>query len=482
MLSNLRRAHFLGAVLGLLAAGAGSAYGQWPQFRGPNGSGVDSAVGYPVAFSPTANVLWKAAVPFGQSSPVVAGRQIYLTASEGDRLLTICLEAATGRELWRRELRRSRSHKTYRANDAASPTPAADEDGVVVFFADFGLAAYTAEGKELWTLPLGPFRSFYGMAASPIIAGGLTVLVCDQQGGSFLLAVERKTGRLRWKQERAGVPEGWATPMVFRPSGSAAPEQLIVLGSTRLDSYTLENGESRWWMPLGSSGSMGTVVARGDTLFVSTLGSGEPMLPTLDSTLVKYDKDKDGRLSQLEFSGDEEMGEHFGWIDTDGDGFASSSEWNTARNVGTADYGTIAVRPQDGRGKLAPDAVLWRFLKNLPYVPAPLLYRDVLYMVKAGGIVTSLDPATGRSLKEGRSPGALGSYYASPVAADDKIFLASAEGKITVLKAAAQWEVLGVNDLGEEIHATPALSGGRIYVRTRSTVYGFGIKEEPEDP
>jgi hypothetical protein len=97
-------------------------------------------------------------------------------------------------------------------------------------------------------------------------------------------------------------------------------------------------------------------------------------------------------------------------------------------------------------------------------------------MVKTGGIVTSLDPATGRLLKEGRSPGALGEYFASPVAADGKVFLASVEGKVTVLKASGQWEVLGVNDIGEEIYATPALSGGRVYVRTRGSVYCFGVK------
>ena len=94
-------------------------------------------------------------------------------------------------------------------------------------------------------------------------------------------------------------------------------------------------------------------------------------------------------------------------------------------------------------------------------------------MVKTGGIVTSLDPATGKLLKEGRSPGALGEYYASPVAADGKVFLANTEGKITVLQAGAEWEVLGVNDIGEELHATPALSGGRIYVRTRGALYCF---------
>jgi outer membrane protein assembly factor BamB len=94
-------------------------------------------------------------------------------------------------------------------------------------------------------------------------------------------------------------------------------------------------------------------------------------------------------------------------------------------------------------------------------------------MVKTGGIVTTLDPATGKLLKEGRSPGALGEYYASPVAADGKVFLANTEGKIIVLRAAGEWEVLGVNDIGEEIHATPALSEGRIYVRTHDALYCF---------
>jgi len=98
----------------------------------------------------------------------------------------------------------------------------------------------------------------------------------------------------------------------------------------------------------------------------------------------------------------------------------------------------------------------------------------VYYMVKTGGIITSLDPETGKLLKQGRARDALGEYYASPVAADGKLFLASEEGKVSVLKAGGEWEVLSVNDLGEEIHATPALNAGRIYVRTRSSLYCFG--------
>jgi outer membrane protein assembly factor BamB len=475
-MTNFPRALGVWRVVGLLAAGASSAYGQWPQFRGPNGSGVDSAVGYPVSFSPAKNAVWRTAVPYGQSSPVVVGRHLYLTASEGDRLLTMCLDVETGRELWRREIRRERSHQIFRANDPASPTPVADENGVTVFFADFGLAAYTSDGKDLWTLPLGPFKNFYGMAASPILAGDLVVMVCDQQSGSFVIGVDRKTGSPRWKTERVGAPIAWATPIIFRPERGAAQRQLIVLGSTRLDSYSLETGELRWWMPVGSAGAMGTAVASGDTLFVSTAGSTEPFLPAFATVLEKYDKDKDGRLSHQEFTADKEMGEHFGWIDADADNFINAEEWNTTRTLGIGEYGAIAIRPEEAQGKLDPKAVLWRFKKNLPYIPAPLAYQGVLYLVKDGGIITSIDPATGRSLKEGRTQEALGEYYASPVAADNKVFLTSSEGKITVLKAAGQWEVLGVNDLGEEIHSTPALHEGRLYVRTRSSVYCFGVR------
>src|SRR5437868_2779895 len=155
---NLSRAVWTVSFLSMLAADR--ANGEWPQFRGPNGSGVDSAMGYPTEFSPGKNVIWKTSVPYGQSSPIVMGGRLFLTASEGDRLVTICLDARNGREVWRREVKRERPHKIYRANDPSSPTPVADENGVFVFFPDFGLISYTLEGKERWSQRLGPFRNF----------------------------------------------------------------------------------------------------------------------------------------------------------------------------------------------------------------------------------------------------------------------------------------------------------------------------------
>jgi outer membrane protein assembly factor BamB len=455
----------------LLCVIGGRANAQWAQFRGPNGSGVDSSTGYPVEFSPAKNMAWKASIPFGQSSPVVVGTRLYGTASEGERLITFCLATRTGRELWRRDVKRERVQAAYKANDPASPTPAADENGVVAFFPELGLISYDNSGKERWRYALGPFKNFYGMSGSPIIAGGLVVLVCDQVSGSFVIALDRATGRLRWKTDRPGASIGWSTPIVFRPE--ATRTELIVLGSTRLNAYDLASGTSRWWLPLASGGSMGTPLAHGDMLMISTLGSSEPMLPTFAATLAKYDKDKDGRLSLEEFRVDPDYGEHFGWIDESDDKVIVSEEWEKARAYGMGEWGAIAVRPGNARSQLEASAVCWRVQKNIPYIPAPLLYQDVYYMVKTGGIITSLDPATGRMLKQGRSRDALGEYYASPVAADGKVFLASTEGKISVLKAGAEWEVLAVNEIGDEISATPALSNGRIYVRTRGTMYCF---------
>ena len=119
------RGFWVVALLSLCVAR--TADGQWARFRGPNGSGIGSGTAYPAEFSPSKNLVWKTAVPFGQSSPIVVGNRVFFTATEGDRLLTICVDAKNGRELWRREIRRERATKTFKANDPASPTPAADQ-------------------------------------------------------------------------------------------------------------------------------------------------------------------------------------------------------------------------------------------------------------------------------------------------------------------------------------------------------------------
>ncbi len=450
----------------LFCASAFSA--DWPRFRGPNGSGVGEAGTLPVEFGPRKNVAWKTPVPFGRSSPIVAGGRLFLTASEGGKLITLAYDAGTGRELWRREVEAAHGHKIYKANDAASPTPAADGSNVYVFFPDFGLICYSFSGKERWRHPLGPFENFYGMSSSPVIDKGLIFLLCDQAQGSFLLALDKDTGKQRWKTERKGMPVGWSVPIVYK-------DEILVFGSIRVDSYFLATGEQNWWLPLSSMGSMGSPVVYNDALIVTANGSDQPWLPSFEAALAKLDQNKDGLLSSQECKDEADWFEHFGWVDANHDKNIDAAEWNQARSFGVGDYGAVSI-PLGGKGQLGPAAIRWRFKRNLPYVPAPVLYDGVFYMVKDGGIITSLDPATGTLLKQGRTEKAIGQYFASPVAADGKVFLVNEEGKLTVLKASAQWEVLAVNDFEEDCFATPAVSGGKLFVRTRATLYGFSAQ------
>ena len=160
-------------------------------------------------------------------------------------------------------------------------------------------------------------------------------------------------------------------------------------------------------------------------------------------------------------------------MDLDRDGTLNERDWYFYRARRSAQNAVLAFR-LGGQGDMTQKSFLWRYQKSLPNVPSPLLYKDVLYLMKEGGILTALDPLTGKVLKQGRLQGALGDYFASPVAADDKVFTVSHEGKVTVLKPGGQWEVLAINDLGEECNATPAIADGRLYIRTRDTLYCFG--------
>jgi outer membrane protein assembly factor BamB len=155
----------------LLVANCRSAIsGDWPRFRGPNGSGVSDVAGLPVEFGPNNNVEWKVTLAPGHSSPIVGRNQIFLTAHDGDNLVTVCIERNSGKVLWQAKITRPRVGRLNELNNAASPFPATDGENVYVFFQDYGLISYSGEGHERWRLPLGPFRNGNGMAASPIVS------------------------------------------------------------------------------------------------------------------------------------------------------------------------------------------------------------------------------------------------------------------------------------------------------------------------
>lgn len=443
----------------------------WLRFRGPNGSGVSETRDLPAEFGPVKNLRWKTPIPFGRSSPVVAGDRIFLTASDGPKLITLCLDRISGKVLWRSEASRERHMPIFKGNDPASPTPVSDGTNVYVFFAELGLIAYGPDGKERWRVPLGPFNSFYGMGASPVLAGDTLVMVCDQRTNSFVIAVDARTGSVRWKTTRSSPVEGYATPIVYTPA--AGEPQILVFGSHALEAYALETGHRLWWVTGVGYAPKGVPVLGPELVYVSAPGGDAPVFPPFDEGLKAFDANGDGRVQYVEARSDPEAREHFGWMDANGDSVIDRAEYDHIREAGAAGHGLTAIRP-GGAGDVTATQVSWRVKKGYPNVAAPIVYGNVLYMVRTGGIITSLDARTGEALKTARSESAMEEYYASPVAADDKVFFISESGKVTVLKAGRQWEILSVNDLDEQVWATPAIANGTIYIRTRHAVYAFG--------
>ncbi|HXC69536.1 MAG TPA: PQQ-binding-like beta-propeller repeat protein [Pyrinomonadaceae bacterium] len=458
---------------------------EWSQFRGPNGTGVSETKNLPTEFGPNKNVVWKAALPPGHSSPVLTHDRIFVTAYDKETLLVICLDRQTGKILWRREVPRSRSGRLQNVNGPASPSPVTDGKNVYVFFQDFGMVSLDPDGKERWKLPLGPFNMFYGFGASPIVVDDKVILPVDQDHpASYLIAVDKNTGRVRWKVDRPSVISGYSTPIVYQPP--KGPKQVIVPESFQLSAYSVADGKRVWWVR-GLACEMKSIASH-DSEYLYINGWGFPQnqpgqqIKTIpfEEALTKFDKDKDGMITKAEIPTDTPRGSMerllagaYEAFDMDRDEKLNARDWEVFRAMLAAENGLLAIK-MGGEGDQTANAIRWRYQKPVPQVPSTLLYHGVLYMINDSGILLSFDPANGNVLKQGRLHGAIDKYFSSPVAADDKVFLIGQGGQVSVVKATGEWEVLAVNELDDECYATPAIADGRIYIRTRSALYAFG--------
>jgi outer membrane protein assembly factor BamB len=457
--------------------------GGWSRFRGPNGSGVAETSALPSELGPSTNVVWKAAVPAGHSSPVLTGTHIFMTGVEGDTLVVLALERASGREIWRRDVPRARKGRLDGPNGPASPSPVTDGERVYAFFQDFGLVAFAADGKEQWRLPLGPFNMYYGFGASPILVDGTILLPVDQDTGSYLLGIDAQSGKVRYKVERPGVISGYSTPTVYEPA--AGSKQVLIPESFQLSAYDVKDGHRVWWVR-GLACEMKSVVSlEGDTAYVNGWGFSQnqpgAQVPTIswEEGLKVYDKNHDGTITGDEIAGgppalDKMLSPKYGFPAFDGnrDGKLDAKEWEVMRAMLASENGLLAIK-LGGKGDVTNGAIKWKYQRPVPQVPSTLLYKGVLFMINDSGILLSIDPATGSVLKQGRLKGAIDKYFASPVGADGKVFLVSQDGTASVVDAKAQWEILSVSPLEDEVFATPAIADGRIYVRTKSTLYAF---------
>jgi outer membrane protein assembly factor BamB len=447
----------------------------WPQFRGPNARGVSDTTGLPTEFGPSKNVMWRTALPPGHSSPVLSEDRIFLTAFDDNHLYVITLDRSTGKILWRREVPRPRKQKLHASNSPASPSVATDGRNAYAFFTDFGLVSYGSDGEERWRVPLGPFETPFGLAASPVLAHGKVIQVCDSEVGSFVIAIDQSTGRTVWRAERPDMTRGFSTPVLYQPAGRAL--QALVAGTNRFTAYEADTGKPVWWVRGLTWQMKPTPAVDGDIAYVLGWAGGadqgsQTALPSFAEMLKTADANHDGKLSKDELA-DPQFKADFEDSDLNADGFLEEREWEKYRERRTLVNSVMAIR-LGGARDMTDQSILWRHYKSLPNVPSPLLYRNVLYLMKEGGILTALDSATGRMLKQGRLKGALDFYYSSPVAADGKIFAASQDGHVSVIRAGADWEVLAVNDMDDEVYATPAPVDGRLYLRTKSALYCFG--------
>ena len=439
---------------------------EWPGFRGKQCSAVSDAGNLPTSFGPDENLLWRQDVPFGRSSPILTEGAVVITGADEESLSVTALDRLTGEELWYRQLARTRIEEIYTANDSAAPTPVTDGENVYVFFPELGLVSLDAEGNERWRHPLGPFVNFYGMSSSPVLAGDTLIQLCDQQVGSFLLAVDTATGETRWKVERTGIVECFTTPVTYPQD---APEQVIISGSFFVSSYAVKTGAPLWSIKGFAYSPMPSPTLLHDTLFVCSPHPPEFPMPVYDALLADHDDNEDGELTSAEL---EESHLHFGWLDADKDGRLLRKEYDFAREgMASEDYGLVALDLSAADGP----AELWRCKKGLPGISSPLVYDGLIYLARDGGVVTTLDAQSGEVLQRNRIPDAMGPCFPSPVAADGVVYIPSNAGQITALEASSEWNILATNDLGEDCYATPAIGEDAIYVRTSEAVYSFGF-------
>jgi outer membrane protein assembly factor BamB len=284
------------------------------------------------------------------------------------------------------------------------------------------------------------------------------------------------TGKVIWETPRPDATGSFGTPVVWKNEGV---EEIVMPGSIRLKGYELATGRERWVVD-GMVGFACTTPAIGDgMLFFGgwSPGKADAPWPSWETFLSKNDKNHDGVIAMEEF--DPSDRDFARGMDRDHDGKITEADWASIKAMtAKAQNVLVGVKP-GGKGDISESHVAWKATRGLPYVPSPLFYEGRIYLVRDGGMVSSLDAQTGNAFYSQERLEAAGSYYSSPVAAKGRIYCASLAGMLSVLKAGGEKpEILHQANFGERIFATPALSGANVYLRTESKLYAFENREK----
>ena len=443
----------------------------WPQFRGPWGAGILSDGKLPTTWSTKENVEWSVEVKGrGWSSPVawndavfvtsaispgafkapstgifgndyvaelmkqglpeeevnkrVIARDIELTAESGEiRYMVYAFDAKNGKMKWEREAHKGAPFGgRHRKNTYASETPATDGERLYVYFGNVGLFAYTLDGKPLWTARFDPQPMYldFGTAASPVVHDGRVFVVHDNEGKSFVAAVEAKTGKRLWFMDRdikAPQGSGWSSPFLWK---NEQRTELIVIGRSHAVSYDPATGTELWRMRGLTGQSTPSPVAADGLLYLATGSQGESNRPV----------------------------------------FA----------VRPGASGDISL----AKGEESNAFVAWFHPRASAYTSSPLVYRGRMYVVNDNGILTVFDSKTGKEIYKARAGGSGNTFSASPWAADGKVYFLSEDGHTFVIEAGDKYVELSKNSVDEMSLASPALAPDTIFLRTQTRLYRIG--------
>jgi outer membrane protein assembly factor BamB len=449
-------------------------------FRGPNASGVSETSHPPVEIGPGQNMAWHTAVPRSPSGPCLWNDRLFLTTFEDGKLETRCYATASGHLIWTQSLKPQQLEEFHPTDGSpASATPATDGKRVVSYFGSCGLVAYDFSGKELWRFPLPPAQTLgsYGSGTSPLLAGNLVILNRDMVKNSSLIAVNLETGKKEWETPRPEAVTSFGSPILWNNNGV---EEIVTPGAFFLKGYDPKTGSERWVLGGVTHVACTTpVVGEGMLYFAGWApGKADAPWPSWETFAADRDKDKDGKVTPEELG--PETWSYMKALDFNHDGVFTAEDFKALESyTAKGENVLVAVKP-GGKGEITQSHAAWKVKKGLPYVPSPVFYRGRVYTVKDGGLLSCYEGGTGAAIWEQERLPAAGRYYASPVAADGRIYLFSLEGKLTVLKAGTEKvEIVHQASFGERVESTPAIAANRIYVRTGSNLYAFAAATVP---
>jgi len=416
----IRRSSVLSLFLLLLAVTVVAE--NWPNWRGPMRTGISSETKLPIKWSRTENVLWRLPLPGpAASTPIVSNDRIFLTSVENDDLIVLCI-STDGKILWKKKAGTGNAFVKGDEGNYAAPSPSTDGKYVWAFFGSGDLVCYDFKGNEIWKTNLqqryGRFNLYFVMATTPVLDKDRLYVQLIHSDASLVLAFDKATGREIWKKNRTTdareeCKHSYASPFIYR---DAKQEFLLVHGGDYVTAHRLTDGEELW-----RCGGLNPKASYNPSLrFVAS--------PVAIAGLIVVPSAKNGPV--------------------------------------------LALRP-NGKGDItnAMEQHIWKLDHGSPDVPSPLIHNDLVYLNKENGDLICLDARTGKILYHEHT--IQGRHRASPVYADGKIFVTSRDGIISVIKAGPQFQMLAKNDMDEPISASPAVSNGKIYLRTYEALYAI---------